>query len=39
MSISCTTRNRRPYEIDGKDYFFITKEEFENKIKNNEMFE
>lgn len=26
--ISCTTRPRRPGEIDGKDYYFITKDEF-----------
>ena len=26
--ISVTTRKRRPQEADGKDYFFVTKEEF-----------
>lgn len=39
LSISCTTRQPRGSEIDGKDYFFITKEQFENKIKNEELLE
>ncbi len=34
LSISCTTRNKRDGEIDGKDYFFIDKTEFCDKIKN-----
>lgn len=28
LSVSCTTRRPREGEIDGKDYFFISKEEF-----------
>ncbi|HMY83466.1 MAG: guanylate kinase [Saprospiraceae bacterium] len=32
FSISATTRDKRPYEVDGKDYFFITKEQFEELI-------
>ena len=28
QSISCTTRNKREGEIDGKDYHFLSKEEF-----------
>lgn len=32
MSISYTTRPKRPNEEHGKDYFFITEEEFEQKI-------
>lgn len=32
LSVSCTTRNPRPNEVNGKEYFFITKEEFKNKI-------
>jgi len=28
FSVSATTRTRRPYEIDGKDYYFISTEEF-----------
>ncbi|MDE7454004.1 MAG: guanylate kinase [Clostridia bacterium] len=32
LSVSCTTRAPRAEEVDGKSYFFITKEEFERKI-------
>lgn len=32
-SISYTTRPKRKGEIDGKDYFFISKRKFENLIK------
>jgi guanylate kinase len=39
LSISLTTRKPRKSEIDGKDYFFIEKEEFLNKVKNGEMLE
>lgn len=39
VSISCTSRDKRQNEEDGKDYYFVTKEEFEEKIKNNEMLE
>ncbi len=31
-SVSCTTREPRPGEIDGKSYHFITTEEFEKMI-------
>ncbi len=34
LSISCTTRKPRNGEKDGKEYFFISKEEFINKINN-----
>jgi guanylate kinase len=30
-SVSCTTRAARPGEQDGKDYFFLSKDEFEKK--------
>lgn len=33
FSISCTTRKPRRGEKDGKEYFFISKEEFEKKIE------
>lgn len=36
---TCTTRAKRDGEIDGKDYFFISKEEFLQELKNNEFFE
>lgn len=32
-SVSVTTRPRRKGEINGKDYFFVTEEEFIRKIK------
>lgn len=32
LSISMATRKPRPGEVDGKDYFFVTKEVFEEKI-------
>ncbi len=38
-SISCTTRPPRPFEIDHEDYHFITKEQFEEMINNNEFVE
>jgi guanylate kinase len=38
-SISYTTRKKREGEIEGKDYFFISKEKFEEKIKNKEFLE
>lgn len=33
MSISATTRDPRPGEVDGKDYFFLTEEDFKKKIE------
>ena len=39
ISISHTTRKPRPNEIDGKDYYFVNKEKFENLIKQNDFFE
>lgn len=38
-SVSLTSRKPRPGEVDGKDYFFVTKKEFEKAIKNNELLE
>ena len=39
ISISHTTRKPRNDEINGKDYHFISKEEFLKKINNNEFYE
>lgn len=39
LSISSTTRNMRKGEVEGISYFYIGKEEFEEKIKNNEFIE
>jgi len=38
-SISHTTRKPRSKEVNGKDYFFVSEEEFQNLIKNNEFLE
>ena len=32
LSISMTTRTPRPGEVDGREYFFVTREQFEEKI-------
>ena len=39
ISVSHTTRKPRSNEVDGVDYFFISKKEFEEKIKNNKFYE
>ncbi|MCB0703318.1 MAG: guanylate kinase [Ignavibacteriae bacterium] len=39
FSVSCTTRKIREGEVHGKDYFFLSKEEFEEKIANGEFAE
>ncbi len=39
LSISCTTRNPRPGEKDGINYFFISREEFKKGIENNDFLE
>jgi len=38
-SVSMTTRPPREGEVDGEDYYFVTREEFERKIENNEFLE
>ncbi|ASW42975.1 MAG: guanylate kinase [Clostridiales bacterium] len=35
LSVSATTRSPREGEIDGVNYYFLTKEEFERKVKEN----
>jgi len=39
LSVSCTTRAPRDGEIDGINYYFITKEEFLSGIENDEFLE
>lgn len=38
-SVSFTTRRARPGEIEGKDYFFISRQAFKEKIKREEFIE
>ncbi len=38
-SVSYTTRPRRGEELDGRDYFFISDEEFDRMIENGEFIE
>ena len=38
-SISMTTRQPRAGEVDGEDYYFVTREEFEERIKNGKFLE
>ena len=39
LSISCTTRNARKGEVDGVNYFFLSREEFDKSIENGEFLE
>lgn len=39
LSISTTTRKKRPQEIDGQDYFFISQEKHQDLIAKNEFLE
>lgn len=39
LSVSATTRNPRPGEINGTHYFFLTKEDFKNRIELGEFLE
>ena len=39
FSISATTRKPREGEEDGKDYYFMSEEEFNSKVSKNEMLE
>lgn len=38
-SVSCTTRAPREGEIDGKSYFFLAQEEFDQRVRNGEFLE
>jgi guanylate kinase len=39
FSVSCTTRPPRPGEVNGKDYFFLTEEDFLARVDRGELFE
>ena len=39
FSVSACSRAKRNGEVDGKDYYFLTVEEFRNKIQNEEFVE
>ena len=39
LSVSMTSRKIRGQEVEGKEYYFITREEFEEKIAHGEMLE
>ena len=39
FSVSATTRKRRDGEVDGKDYFFLSQEEFEKRIRDGQLAE
>lgn len=39
FSVSATSRAKRSYEVDGKDYHFITPEEFQRRIDADEFVE
>lgn len=32
FSVSATTRSKRPHEVDGKDYFFLSETEFKERV-------
>ena len=37
--ITCTTRRPRPDEKQGRDYYFLTEQEFKKRIKQNDFLE
>lgn len=39
LSVSATTRSPRPGEVDGKDYFFVSRDEFQRMIDRGELLE
>lgn len=39
LSVSATTRNPRPGEVNGREYFFVSNEEFEKLIQENGLIE
>ncbi len=39
LSVSVTTRKRRPGEVEGKDYYFVTNDDFHLMINNGDLLE
>lgn len=39
MSVSVTTRQKRPGEVEGRDYYFVDKARFEDMVSNGELLE
>jgi guanylate kinase len=39
FSVSATTRDKRPNETNGKDYFFLSKEDFQRRLDHGELVE
>ncbi|MCZ7556676.1 MAG: guanylate kinase [Bacteroidia bacterium] len=39
FSVSATTRAQRPRETEGKDYYFLTREEFERRVAGGDVVE
>lgn len=39
FSVSATTRRPRETEVDGKDYYFLSEQDFNDRIQNNEFVE
>ena len=39
LSVSMTTRDPRPGDVEGESYYFVSKEEFEKNIKANKFYE
>ena len=39
LSVSCTTRDKKPGEVDGVDYYFVDEEKFDNMLNSNEFLE
>jgi guanylate kinase len=39
LAISATTRDRRPGEQDGREYWFVSEDEFDRKIEDDEFLE
>ena len=39
MSVSATTRQPRPGEVDGKDYYFVSHDAFDDMVRNDQMLE